>query len=575
MSTPEPASDPPSDPPSDPGRAPRYALPRWPFVPPAELHEARPRRHPVVIAGGGLAGLTLALDLALRGVPAVLLDDDDTVGVRGASSRGICYAQKSLEIFERLGIGERIRAKAVTWSVGRTFDGDEEVWAFDLQPGSASGQPPFVNLQQFYLEWFLVERLLEVGVAELRWKTAVASIEPRDDHVVVTCDTPAGRYALEAAWFVDATGANSRIRTQLGLDAHASHGTARWCITDVHVTEPLPAERWAWITAPFNEGRFALRHLMADGVWRLDYQMADDADPEAAGRPEVARERVRAQLGDGVDFELVWTGPYHYRDHLLDRFVHGRVVFVGDSAHVVSPFGARGGNNGIQDAANLGWKLALVLAGEAGPGLVESYQHERHAAAVENLAVCRRTARFLAPRSRAERRIRKAALQLARRHPFARRLVNTGRMAQANAYPRSPWAAGGATSVQDVRDGGLTLMQRLGHDSRFVALAFDVAPGVRARLAALAERRPLRVAALSAGGALAAHLGAATGEVVLVRPDAYVAARIVGGGDEPVEAAVGRALDLALERALGRALDRTALGEDDAAPQASRPAVSA
>ena len=142
--------------------APEYQLPSWPFVPPPDLGARERRRYPIVIAGGGLAGLTLACDLAQRGVPAVVLDEDDTVGVRGASSRGICYAQKSLEVFDRLGIYERIRAKGITWSVGRTFSGDAEVYSFNLQQTSVSEQPPFINLQQFYLEWFLVDRIIEM-----------------------------------------------------------------------------------------------------------------------------------------------------------------------------------------------------------------------------------------------------------------------------------------------------------------------------------------------------------------------------------------------------------------------------
>ena len=101
---------------------------------------------------------------------------------------------------------------------------------------------------------------------------------------------------------------------------------------------------------------------MADAVWRLDYQMDERADPESISRPEVAGARLREQLGPDVEFEFVWIGPYQYRDHLLDTFRVGRTIFIGDAAHVVCPFGARGGNNGIQDAANLGWKLALVAA---------------------------------------------------------------------------------------------------------------------------------------------------------------------------------------------------------------------
>ena len=139
--------------------APAYELPSWPFVAPPDLGARERRRYPVVIAGAGLAGLALACDLALRGIAVVVLDEDDTVGVRGASSRGICYAQKSLELFDRLGIYERIREKGITWSVGRTFSGADEIYSFNLKDESFSEQPPFINLQQFYLEWFLVERI--------------------------------------------------------------------------------------------------------------------------------------------------------------------------------------------------------------------------------------------------------------------------------------------------------------------------------------------------------------------------------------------------------------------------------
>jgi 3-(3-hydroxy-phenyl)propionate hydroxylase len=325
--------------------APSYELPRWPFVAPPDLGAGEPIRYPVVIAGGGLAGLTLACDLALRGVRAVLLDEDDTVGVKGASSRGICYAQKSLEIFERFGIYERIRQKGITWSVGRTFSGHDELFAFNLKDDSASEQPPFINLQQFYLEWFLVDRIVELGGTDLRWKSRVLKVEEEAEGVRVEVETPAGTYTLETDWFIDATGANSRIRDALGLDVHPSRSTDRWCITDVRFKVPFGAERWTWVDAPFNEGRGVWQHLMADGVWRLDYQMAEDCDPETISRPEVAGPRLREQFGPGVEFEFVWIGPYQYRDHLLDSFRVGRLLFIGDAAHVVSPFGARGGNN--------------------------------------------------------------------------------------------------------------------------------------------------------------------------------------------------------------------------------------
>ncbi|MGZ5892956.1 MAG: FAD-dependent monooxygenase [Caldimonas sp.] len=522
--------------------APAYELPHWPFVAPPDLGAGERIRYPVVIAGGGLAGLTLACDLALRGVRAVVLDEDDTVGVKGASSRGICYAQKSLEIFERLGLYERIRAKGITWSVGRTFSGRDELYAFNLKDESFSEQPPFINLQQFYLEWFLVDRIVELGATDLRWKSRVLNVADEADAVVVEVETPAGTYSLEAEWFIDATGANSRIRNALGLEVNPSRSTDRWCISDVKFKVPFAVERWTWVDAPFNEGRAVWQHLMADDVWRLDYQMAEDCDPETISKPEVAGARLREQLGPGVEFEFVWIGPYQYRDHLLETFRVGRMIFIGDSAHVVSPFGARGGNNGIQDAANLGWKLALVLAGEAGDGLIDSYHAERYAAAAENLTVTKRTSRFLAPRSRAEHRIRRAVCTLARRHEFARRLANTGRMAQANAYPPSPWARQGARSVQNVAFDGTTLMRCLAGGTRFLGLAVGADAAALARFDALAALFPIDFRGVDPPSPLATHLGAVAGTVVIVRPDAYVAATLPGATPDAVAAAMRDAL---------------------------------
>jgi 3-(3-hydroxy-phenyl)propionate hydroxylase len=522
-----------------------YELPRWPFRAPPDLGAGERIRYSVVICGGGLAGLVLACDLGRRGIQAVLLDDDDTVGVKGASSRGICYAQKSLELFDRLGIWERIRAKGVTWSVGRTMSGADEVYRFDLADTSRSEQPPFVNLQQFYLEWFLVERILGDGVADIRWKSRVLAVENREDHAVVEVETPEGRYALEAEWLVDATGANSPIRNAMGLDIHASKSVDRWCISDVRFAHPPAMERRTWVDAPFNEGRAVWQHLMADDVWRLDYQMSPDADPESISRPDVVGARLRAQLGPGVDFEFVWIGPYQYRDHLLDSFRAGRTLFVGDSAHVVCPFGARGGNNGIQDSANLGWKLALVLEGKAGPALVDSYDHERRAAAVENLKVTARTARFLAPRTAEEHRVRRAVVDLARTHAFARKHIDTGRMAVANAYPPSPWSEAGARSVQNVAFDGTTVARALGEGgTRFLGLvvARDAAPALAA-LAPLEARWPVAFRAVDPRSPLALHLAVPEGALVLVRPDAYVAATLPDARDA---AAAARALRAAL-----------------------------
>ncbi len=435
-----------------------YELPEYPFVAPPELQSQQVVRHPVVIVGGGITGLTLACSLARLGVTAVLIDEDNTVGVKGASSRGICYTQKSLEIFERLGIFERIAAKGVQWSVGRTFAGDDEVYSFDLrQQGNfhLSSQPPFINIQQFYIEGFLVERVQELGGVELRWQNRLTAFEQNADCATLTVETPAGSYRIEADHVIDATGSHSPLRKWLNVPFDSRRGDDRWCIADVRFSTRPPVERHTWIEAPFNENRAVWQHLMADDVWRIDYQMAPNADPEYVSREDVVRERLQRQFGADVEVDIVWVGPYAYRSECVHGMRHGHVYLMGDSAKVVSPFGARGGNTGVADADNLAWKLAAVLRGKAAPALLASYDQERLEAAQQNVSVTNRTARFLRPADGSERLFRQATIGLARQYPFARSLINTGRMAVANPYSRSsactyaPASAAGQ-SVQNV-----------------------------------------------------------------------------------------------------------------------------
>jgi 3-(3-hydroxy-phenyl)propionate hydroxylase len=421
-----------------------YSLPTYDFVTPPELSAdgrgSDTSLYPVVIVGAGLAGLTAACDLAARGVSVVLIDDDNTVGVRGASSRGICYAQKSLEIFSRLGTYDQIKQKGIQWSVGKTMAGNEIVYSFDLNESAqhnASVQPPFINLQQFYIEWFLVDKIQTQTLVDLRWKTRVTQCQQTDDHVLLNLECPAGQYSIRAQWVLDASGIRSPIRDGFGLKTNPAVGEDRWCISDVKFKTRPPIERWTWVQAPFNENRAVWQHLMGDDVWRLDYQMAPDADPDYVSRADVVDERLRRQFGDDVDYELIWVGPYGYRSHVIEQMQLGRVFFLGDSAHVMSPFGARGGNSAIQDADNLGWKLALVIKGLAQPALLSTYHEERHEAAQNNVGITNQTMRFLTPQSATQNLFRDAIIHLAKQYPFARALVNTGRLSSPTHYQQS------------------------------------------------------------------------------------------------------------------------------------------
>jgi 3-(3-hydroxy-phenyl)propionate hydroxylase len=536
-----------------------YDLPVFDYATPPELAGGGRRRYPVVIVGGGLTGLTAACDLAVRGIAAVLLDDDDTVGVRGFSSRGICMARKSLQIFDRLGLYDRFKEKGTTWSVGRVFSGADELYRFDLDPDPREKQPAFINIQQYYTEWFLVDRIREIGKTDLRWRHLVTGCRQSRDGVTLEVETPDGRYPIEADWVLACDGANSAVRRSLGLDPPMEVKSDRWCITDVRFTDNIEPERWIWIDAPFNDGRGVWRHLMADNVWRLDFQMAPDCDPAQVSDPAVARERIRGMLGPARDFEIVWVGPWSYRTYLLDSLRHGRVFFLGDAAHLMSPFGARGGNSGIQDAENLAWKLALVLASRAPERLLDSYDAERRPAAAHNIRLTTRAGRFMCPENDAERVLRRAVLSLAKEHGFARALINGGRLSDSFVYASSPLTTSGGEAAPNppiVGGDGIArhLIDLARGGAKFLGLWFPPADAggifpssvdVEASLL-----RCYAVGGATAGlesigdvtGALAERLGARPGSFVLLRPDHHVAAHLAAAEPAAIRAALRKAL---------------------------------
>lgn len=525
-----------------------YELPEFPYVRPADL-DGPLRRVPLVIVGGGLAGLTLAADLSVRGVPFILLDEDNTVGVRGAASQGIVYAQRSLEIFDRLGIFERLAQKGVRWSVGRSLRGkDEIIYQFDAAEQSVSAQPPFLNIQQFYIEWYLIDRIMELGVGEVRWRNRLVQAQQQGDHVSLEIETPDGVYMLEADWVADCSGLASRLRASLGIKAESEKGTERWCISDVRFAVERPLERWTWVESPVNDGRAVWQHPMADGVWRIDFQMELDADVEYISRADVCTDRVKRLLGEDVEFELVWVGPWASRTHLLDSFRHGRVLFAGDSAHVFPPLGARGGNSGIQDADNLGWKLALVLQGRAPESLLDSYTAERRPAAIHNTELATRSVRFLSPVSPGQRRLRKAAMDLARRCPFATSLINTGRMSSAFSYEASPLNPGYGRPLSNVQlplpQGRSSLVAQLRGHTDLLALVGEqaVLPVLPEQVKILRIGKTTQCDVHDIGGEVVRAVDLGPDEIMIVRPDLHVLIQCASHEQDRLEEALARVL---------------------------------
>ena len=416
-----------------------YSLPVYEYRRPPEFGKAGIVSHPVIVVGAGLSGLTAALELGSRGIRTVVLDEDDTVGASGLSSRGICYAKRSLEILDRFGVAERIRAKGVTWNEGEVYRGTQRLYRFNLQPEQDQKFPAFVNLQQFYVEQFLVERLQQVETVDLRWKNKVVGVASEKDGVVLSIETPDGVYSLKAHYVVAADGGHSTLRELIGAqDEERSFYEDRWCIADVRMQTREEAVRRAYLDGIPTQGGAIWYHQMADGIWRTDWQIGHLPDADSEATPERATERLRKLVGPDVPFELVWVGAWRFKKRLLKRFVHGRILFAGDAAHEHSPFGARGGNSGIQDANNLAWKLALVLQGKAHPALLQTYEAERHYAARDNTENATRSAIFIGPATDGQRLFRNAILDLAQHHEWARAWVNVGRLSVATLYPGSP-----------------------------------------------------------------------------------------------------------------------------------------
>ncbi|HUG26402.1 FAD-dependent oxidoreductase [Piscinibacter sp.] len=527
------------------------------YQPSPDQQATTPVFHPVVVVGAGPVGLALAIDLAQRGVNVLLLDNDHKLST---GSRAICFAKRTLEIFDRLGCGEPMVNKGVSWKVGRVYFRHEEVYSFDLLPDEGHERPAFINLQQYYVEGYLVERALELPNLQIRWKNTVTGIEPAADHTLLTIATPDGDYRIRAGHVAACDGSRSAVRSLMGLETQGRVFRDRFLIADIRLAgADFPSERRFWFDPPFHPGQSVLLHKQSDGVWRVDFQLGWEADPDEERKHEKIVPRVRAVLdsigAQAASFEIVWASVYTFACQRMASFRHGRVIFAGDSAHGVSPFGARGANSGVQDAENLAWKLALVLRGEAPDTLLDSYASEREYAADENIRHSTRATDFITPKSEVSRLFRDAVLDLSREHAFARRIVNSGRLSMPATLHGSPLHTGDAdtfagtmvpgAAVADapvLRDGEPSwLLRQFGSD--FTLLVFGDAPAWTTTL-------PLQTLCIGAAGLVDAQSLAARrydarpGTAYLIRPDLHVAARWRAPDETRVRAALAGACAL-------------------------------
>ncbi len=517
----------------------------YPYERSTDQDASEPVRHSVVVVGGGPIGMAAALDLGLKGVPVLVLDDHDGVG---QGSRAICFAKRALEIADRLGFGDPAVEKGVVWNEGKVFYDDRQVFGFNLLPEEGHKRPAFINLQQPYFEKFIVDRIRQAqadGVPiDIRGCNAVTSVTPNDDHVALSVDTPEGSYQLEADWLIACDGASSPIRNMLGLDFVGRVFEDNFLIADVKMQAEFPTERWFWFDPPFNRNQSALLHKQPDNIWRIDLQLGWDIDKREEQKPDNVVPRLKAMLGDDVEFELEWVSIYTFQCRRMEKFRHGRVIFSGDSAHQVSPFGARGANSGLQDTDNLCWKLKLVLDGRAPERLLDTYDIERVHGADENILNSTRSTDFITPKSETSRLFRNAVLDLSEVSAFARPLVNSGRLSVPCVYDGSPLNGSDDTTLPKATrpgapatDAPLTsgdwLLDRLGNTFQLLAIGADVPEcleidGIEVENVPVEPNDTIRER----------YLGSAPSAIYLMRPDQHVAARWQSFNREAVAAAL-------------------------------------
>jgi 3-(3-hydroxy-phenyl)propionate hydroxylase len=511
-----------------------------------------PAEHPVVVVGAGPVGLSLAIDIAQRGHAVVLLDDADRIG---EGSRAICFSKRSLEYWDRLGVGGRMVDKGVVWSVGRIFHGASQLYQFNLLPEEGHKRPAFINLQQFYAEAFLVDRVRELPAIDLRWRNKVIGLEQRNDTVMLTIETPDGPYQMRANYVIACDGARSSLRQMVGAEFAGKVFEDQFLIADVKMTAEFPTERWFWFDPPFHAGRSALLHKQPDDIWRIDLQLHPDADPVIEKRPENVRPRITRMLGHG-NFDFEWISLYKFQCRRMDKFIHGRVIFAGDAAHQVSPFGARGANSGLEDAENLAWKLDRILRKLSPERLLESYHTERSAAADENIRESTRSTDFMAPSSPQEARLRSAVLSLAKETEFAKRMINGGRLSIPSVYdtPLSTadcdkWRGGPrpGASMPDApiaaNDGGVQFLTDafINAGTRFTILEFSNGGMLDAPDGVGVIRIGGNHGLSDAAGLAGERYDAAPGTTYLLRPDGYIAARFRHPTRSALEFALARA----------------------------------
>jgi 3-(3-hydroxy-phenyl)propionate hydroxylase len=514
---------------------------------------------PVLIVGAGPTGMTAALDLAHYGIPSILFDEDHELS---EGSRAIAYSAATLAVWEKLGAGRAMLAKGVVWSARHTYYQERKLYTQSFPQVRDGFLPGFFNLQQYYVERFLLDEIESSSLIQVCWDHRVTGLRQEKGGVVLAVSRPGGDAEFSGEFVLACDGARSTVRKLLDLPFPGATHRDHFLIADIRVDLQAPPEPRFYFDHPSNPGQTVLIHPQPDGVWRIDWQVGPEVDIQVERDPKRLERRIRPLIGD-LPYEIEWLSDYRFHQRLLPQFRHGQVFFLGDAAHLVAPFGARGLNSAVADVENLAWKLALVLKHAAPDSLLDSYQTERWQAQQHNQVVTDRTMHFMSPPGPVQRALRNWILRLSPYSTAARRRVDSGKMAEPFTYTGSPLLVSDDSSAaawkgapvpgSQAKDAPCTLIRagiaepiflrkllgsgfvglyfaaRLDDGLPFLACTCPQLPGLPLQVYPVLTRRPVGPApttfVVDENGTPGKRFAAAPGAFFLLRPDGHIAAR--------------------------------------------------
>jgi len=481
----------------------------------------------ITIVGAGLTGLTLALLLAKQGVDVLILDEkkEPTKG-----SKAICFSRRTLEIFDKLGIVKPIFEQGVQWNTGRIFFRNQEVHSFELLPDKHAKYPAFVNISQYEVEQILIAAATQEKNIDLRWQHQIKALETNMDSNEIRVVTPQSEQMLTSEYLVACDGSKSSIRRLLNLPMSGTRSEEKFLIIDFVMEADFPSERWFWFAPPHDAKETILLHKQPNNIWRLDVKLGKEVADDIVNDHDFVLKKIKQVVGDKPVY-IEWVSLYRFSNKMLDSFVHGKVIFAGDAAHVFSPFGARGANSGIQDADNLAWKLSKILHKQAFAELLRTYNHERLMAGKQNVICTINSTLFISPPSVKAIAIRDKILLGAMYDNVYKRRINCGRLSVPNVYTKyaiseeDSWinadtAPGNCIKDCTIHEGHL--IQKLSHEFTLMICAGAISADVEAELKANAIQ-VLLIANIE--DTLITLYELSPNSAYLIRPDQYILGR--------------------------------------------------